>query len=71
MLPTVEVLPNLATFDDSELMDELDQRGVDLAYKIDYDALDQLNHIWQLRRMGRSYDTELERYMRHVLGTVI
>ena len=62
---------DLNDVDDDELIDELKSRG----YKVIEDDLDSpysdLEKIYHLRRQGKPYEVELDRYICDALGKVI
>ena len=73
MYTTVEVDVYLGDFDTDDLLDELESRGVKVNEKeeLAYDEKMQLEKIWQLRRTGRDYDTELELFLSNKLDRVV
>lgn len=71
MFRTVEVEVDLDDFDTDDLIDALESRGVNVLTQVTYDEKMQLEKIWQLRRTGRDYDTELELYLSNKLDRVV
>jgi hypothetical protein len=70
---TVDVDIDLDDFDDDELIDEIESRG--LSYNSEFidasHARDMLVTIHQLRRTGQSYDAELGQLIYYVLGRIV
>lgn len=50
-----------------DLVEELESRG----RVVDGGSLDLLKQIYQLRRIGKSFDHELDHYLSEVLGIVV
>jgi hypothetical protein len=73
MYTTVEVDVYLGDFDTDDLLEELESRGVKTNHveELAYDEKMQLEKIWQLRRTGRDYGTELELYLSTKLDRVV
>jgi hypothetical protein len=69
----VEVDVDLDDFDDDELISELERRGLDLNNKyIDGDSMRELiTRVWQLRREGREYQTELDQLIWYSIGKIV
>ena len=69
----VDIDDLLEEVDTDDLIDELKRRGNDYNTKyIDADvARQQLTKIWELRRVGKDYDAELDNLIHYVLGKVI
>ena len=66
----VEVDVDLSDFDDQELIDELDQRG--LGAEVDSStASDLINVIWHKRRMKQDYERELDQLLYQVTGRAL
>ena len=65
---TVDV--DLSDIDTEDLIEELEIRG---EYKTaqSYDSNLDLLKIWQLRREGKPFDAELDKYLYNVLGKAI
>ena len=63
----------LREMDDEELIEELERRGKDFnTMFVDGDvAQEKLTKIWELRRLGKDYDTEVGDLLYYVLGKVI
>jgi len=64
---TVDV--DLSEFDTEELIDELKTRGELPGFNADTNEM--LNEIFNLRRLGKDYDSVLDQYLYHKLGRVI
>ena len=64
---TVDV--DLSEFDTEDLIEELDSRGEMPGFNADTDEM--LNQIYELRRLGKDYDSVLDAYLYHKLGRVI
>ena len=64
---TVDV--DLSEFDTEDLIEELHSRGEMPGFNADTDEM--LNQIYQLRRLGKDYDSVLDAYLYHKLGRVI
>lgn len=65
---TVDV--DLSDIDTEDLVEELEVRG---EYKDvqSFDASQELTKIWELRRLGKPYEAELDAYIYNALGKVI
>ncbi len=70
---TAEVEVDLSEFDTDDLIEELENRGVDYNTKgVDGDEMrDVLEQIWQRRRQGQDYQRELDQLIWGVLGRVV
>lgn len=70
---TAEVEVDLSEFDTDDLIEELENRGVDYNTKgVDGDEMrDVLEQIWQRRRQGQDYQRELDKLIWGVLGRVV
>ena len=64
---TVDV--DLSEFDTEDLIEELKSRGEMPGFNVDTDEL--LNQIYELRRLGKDYDSVLYQYLYQKLGRVI
>jgi hypothetical protein len=66
----VDVEVDLEDFDTDDLIHELESRGIDYNTKeVDGDAnLDILTQIWQLRREGKDYQSELDQLIWNIVG---
>ena len=65
----VEVDVELDDFNDDDLLDELESRGVSTAgYG---DGKDLLYSIWLKRRQGKDYQTELDQLIYNGLGKIL
>jgi hypothetical protein len=69
----VEVDVDLDSFDDDDLMDEMERRGLDLNSKyIDGDQMRELlTQVWIKRREGRDYQRELDQLIWYGIGKVV
>ena len=70
---TAEVEVDLSEFDTDDLIEELENRGMDYNTKyVDGEEMRVLlEKIWQKRRIGKDYQHELDGLIRGVLGKVI
>lgn len=70
---SVDVDVDLNDFDTDELVEELDRRGYDYNTKgVDADeARALLENVYQLRRTGENYQTELDKLIYSVLGKIV
>ena len=66
-MPHVDIDIELEEFDDDEIIEEYELRG--LGRRQEY--LDALTEIYQLRRMGKPYENELNKLICDALGVVI
>ena len=70
---TAEVEVDLSEFDTDDLIEELENRGMD--YNTKYVDGEQmrllLEKIWQKRRIGQDYQRELDDLIQGVLGKVV
>ena len=69
----VDVDIDLDDFDDDELIEEIERRGLDYNTKdVDADeARGMLETIYRLRRTGQNYDTELDQLIYYILGKIV
>jgi hypothetical protein len=69
----VEVDVDLDSFNDDDLMDEMERRGLDLNSKyIDGDQMRELlTQVWIKRREGRDYQRELDQLIWYGIGKVV
>jgi hypothetical protein len=69
----VEVNVDLDSFNDDDLMDEMERRGLDLNSKyIDGDQMRELlTQVWIKRREGRDYQRELDQLIWYGIGKVV
>ena len=78
MYRSVWVDVDMDDFETDDLVEELEGRG----YKVtqegssafppsEYEMKLQLERIWQLRREGKSFDAELDKYLYDMLGKVV
>jgi hypothetical protein len=70
---TAEVEVDLSEFDTDDLIEELENRGMDYNTKyVDGEEMRVLlETIWQKRRLGKDYQQELDGLIRGILGKVI
>lgn len=66
----VEVDVDLADFDDLDLIDEVERRGLGVEFS-DGTASELVEIIYQKRRLGHEFDHELDQLLYHVTGKVI
>jgi hypothetical protein len=69
----VEVDVDLDSFDDDDLLDEMERRGLDLNSKfIDGDSMRELlTQVWIRRRQGQDYQRELDQLIWYGIGKVV
>jgi hypothetical protein len=69
----VEVDVDLDSFDDDDLIDEMERRGLDLNSKyIDGDQMRELlTQVWIRRRQGQDYQRELDQLIWYGIGKVV
>ena len=69
---TAEVDVDLSDFEDDDLIDEIEKRGLDLNSKyIDGDQMRELiESIWLLRRTGKDYQQQLDDMIYYSLGKI-
>ena len=69
----VDVDVELSDFDDDELIEELEQRGLDLNTKfVDGDTMrDYLTTLYNKRRLGQDYQAELDKLIYYGLGRIL
>ena len=61
----------LDEIDTDDLMEELESRGVMLGADSPEDNNEMLTKIWELRRLGKPFDRELDQLIYSVLGKVV
>ena len=66
----VEVDVSLEDFDDDDLIDEMDRRGLG-AEVADSTATEIITSIWLKRRLGKDYQSELDQLIYQVTGKII
>lgn len=66
----VEVDVDLDDFEDDDLLDEMDRRGLG-AEVSDTTATEIIHDIYQKRRLGKDYQRELDQLIYQVVGRVI
>ena len=64
----VDIDVDMDDFDDDVILDELERRGLGAASP--GDNLDLLAAIFQKRRLGQSFDSELDRLIYNSLGRI-
>jgi hypothetical protein len=69
----VEVDVDLDSFDDDDLIEEMERRGLDLNSKyIDGDSMRELlTQVWIKRREGRDYQHELDQLIWYGIGKIV
>lgn len=69
---TAEVEVDLADFDTDDLVEELENRGIDMNTRgVDGDAMRELlTNIYEARRVGRPYDRMLDELIWEGLGRI-
>lgn len=69
----VEVDVDLDSFDDDDLIEELERRGLDLNTKyISGDEVRELLiQVWYRRRMGQDYQRELDQLIWYGIGKIV
>lgn len=69
----VEVDVDLSEFDTDDLIEELESRGVDYNTNgVDGDEMRAvLEQIWQKRRTGKNYQSELDQLIYGILGKIV
>jgi hypothetical protein len=69
----VEVDVSLADFDDDDLIEELENRGLDLNTQlISGDQMRELlTQVWARRRQGQDYQRELDQLIWYGIGKIV
>jgi hypothetical protein len=69
----VEVDVDISDFDDDDLLEELERRGLDLNTQfVDGDSMRELlTQIWLKRRLGKDYQKELDQMIYYGLGKIV
>ena len=67
---TVEVNVDLEDFDTDDLIDELERRGKS-AGDNEYDITELLTVIWEKRRTGEDYQTELDELIYQAIDRIL
>jgi hypothetical protein len=67
----VEVDVDLDEFDTDDLISELEERGYIIGGKNAEDSNEVLVKIWELRRLGKPFDKELDQLIYSILGKVL
>ena len=65
----VEVDVNLGDFDDDDIIEEYKSRGFDIDGELQFK--EAVNEIYQLRRLGKPFENELNKLICDTLGVVI
>jgi len=65
----VEVDVNLGDFDDDDIIEEYKSRGFDINGELEFK--EAVNEIYQLRRLGKPFENELNKLICDSLGVVI
>ncbi len=65
----VEVDVGLEDFDDDDILEEYKSRGFDINGELEFK--ETLTEIYQLRRLGKPYENELDKMICDALGVVI
>jgi len=65
----VEIDVDLEDFDDSDILEEMELRG--LAVGVSGDGRELLTAIWLKRRNGQDYQTELDQLIYNGLGKIV
>jgi len=66
----VEVDVSLEDFDDDDLIEEMDRRGLG-AEVADSTASEIITSIWLKRRLGKDYQRELDQLIYQVTGKIV
>ena len=66
----VEVDVELDDFDDHELIDELERRGLGAEVN-ESTASELINAIWHKRRLGKDFESELDQLIYQVTGRAV
>jgi hypothetical protein len=67
VLTEVEVDVNLEDFDDNDIIEEYELRGLGERMPVK----ESLSEIYQLRRLGKPYENELNKLICDALGVVV
>jgi hypothetical protein len=69
----VEVDVDLDSFDDDDLIEEMERRGLDLNTQfVDGDSMRELlTQIWIKRRQGQDYQRELDQMIWYGIGKIV
>jgi hypothetical protein len=65
----IEVDVSLKDFDDDDIIEEYKSRGYDINGELEFK--EALTEIYQLRRMGKPFENELNKMICDALGVVI
>jgi CubicO group peptidase (beta-lactamase class C family) len=68
---TAEVEVDLSDFDTDDLREELENRGESIGLDYSSQSLELLTAIWERRRLGQDYQTELDQLIYNVLGKIV
>ena len=66
----VEIDVSLSDFDDEDLIDEMDRRGLGIGVS-GGTATEIVQAIYEKRRLGRDYQSELNQLIYQVIGKII
>jgi hypothetical protein len=66
----VEIDVSLSDFDDEDLIDEMDRRGLGIEIS-GGTATEIVQAIYEKRRLGRDYQSELDQLIYQVIGKII
>lgn len=69
----VEVDVDLDSFDDDDLIEEMERRGLDLnsKYLSGDEMRELLTQVWSRRRQGQDYQRELDQLIWYGIGKVV
>jgi hypothetical protein len=67
----VEVDVSLEDFDDEDLIDELERRGLGAEVSDNSTASELIQEIYQKRRLGKDFETELDQLIYQVTGRAV
>ena len=67
-MPSINVDVDLDDFSDDEIIREFAKRDLSITYT---EFMEAVTEIYQLRRLGKPYETELDKFISDTLGVVI
>jgi hypothetical protein len=67
----VEVDVSLEDFDDEDLIDEMERRGLGAEVSNNSTASELIQEIYQKRRLGKDFETELDQLIYQVTGRAV
>lgn len=67
----VEVDVSLEDFDDEDLIDELERRGLGAEVSNNSTASELIQEIYQKRRLGKDFESELDQLIYQVTGRAV